>query len=116
LRSAVSVVGSFRGLVADEVNFGLGWLGWSWGRDGDGLGGIGLLEQNVDQGLLFGCWGQLWDIGLFVLLLWGTDEEDLVVLLWDLRGLGGTVPWGLWLFWSNVNVDVLVDSLLLGSA
>jgi hypothetical protein len=57
--TTVTSVVALRGLVADEVNLRLGGLGWSWGGELDGWGGIGLLEQNVDEGLLFWCWGQV---------------------------------------------------------
>jgi hypothetical protein len=54
---AVGTAVSGVGLVADEVNFGLGWFGWGLGGDDDlwAVGVILLLEEDVDEGLLF--WG-----------------------------------------------------------
>lgn len=106
----------FGRLVTDEVNFRLGWLGWSWSAELDGWSGVGLLEQDVNEGLLFWCWGQVFDFGLFIRWWsWGADEQNLVVLLWDQWSLGGLWCLGfLGLFGGDMDVDVLVDLLFLG--
>lgn len=48
----VSEVGSYLGLVSDEVDFGFAGLSWGGGGDVDFGLLFGFLDQNVDQGLL----------------------------------------------------------------
>jgi hypothetical protein len=96
-------------LVSDEVDFRFAGLRGGGGGNVD-LGGVfGLLNQNVDQSLLFvlglernngsgGSWGA-----------WGLDEDDLVVLL-GLSHLDGSLGPELFrLWWWYVHVDVLLD-------
>lgn len=104
------------GLVLDEVDLGFAGLGGGWRRDDDVLLFVGLLDQHVDQGLLFvlGLQGDLRR-----LVGWGgrgLDEDDLVVLLGR-----GYLEWALdadllRLWWWDVHVDVLLDDGLLGTS
>lgn len=96
-------------LVPDEVDLWLAGLCRRWCRNRDLWLLIGLLDQDVDECLLF----VLWD-GRDVRDGWwrwcgSLDEHYLVVLLWGWWGdgsLGGVVG-GLW--GRYVDVDVLVD-------
>ena len=80
----------------------------------DSWGSIGLLEQYVNNGLLLGLRWEVRDVGLLIWSgLWSTDEQDLVVLLWDLGSRWSLWSLGFWSFrWGYVNVDMLVNLLL----
>ena len=104
------------GLVLDEVDLGLAGLSRGWRRDDNVLLLVGLLNQHVDQGLLF-VLGQ--NRNLRCLVGRGgrrLDEDDLVVLLgWGYRDRAlGTDLLRLW--WGHVHVDVLLDDGVLGAA
>lgn len=102
-------------LIFDKVHF---WLARRWGGD-RGSGDLvidlffGLLDENIDDGLLFvgllgsdvlgWRWWWWWS--------WGLDEDDLVVFLGlnELVHLGllDLFVFGLW--WWDVDVDGLLD-------
>lgn len=104
----MSLSGSLLSLVLDEVDFWLAW--WSKWLVGDRQWTlfVWLLDQNVDNSLLFLLVGEV-DLSLLL----GRDgrrldEDDLVVLLAyslvdHLLGLDDLIFW-----WWNMDVDVLL--------